>query len=67
MKKSTNERKKEFLKRIKYQESTKNDEVKDNEEERTTEPEEPSIIAERIILKHLRGHIGKKYDEEIDR
>ncbi len=67
MKKSKNDRKIEFLKRIQYKANTKVNDIKESEEEKIVEQEEPSKIAERILLKHLRGHIGKNYDDEMDR
>ncbi len=67
-KKSKNQRKKEFLQRIKKDEVIENtDEKKDRVEDKKPKQEAPSIIAQRILMRRLRGHIGKKDDEELER
>lgn len=68
MKKSKNQRKNDFLQRIKIDEVNKKAEkIKDNDKGKELIQEAPSIISQRILLRRVRGHIGKAEDEELER
>ena len=72
MKKSKKQRKNDFKKRLRkdvvIKESKESEKVKDTRIDKDMSTQEaPSIIAQRILLRRVRGHNGKTDDEELER
>ena len=75
MKKSKKQRKNDFKKRLRKdvvikepKESREPEKIKDTKIDKDmSTQEDPSIIAQRILLRRVRGHNGKTDDEELER
>ena len=68
MKKSKNQRKKEFLQRIKSDEIIeKTEDIKDSREDKEPLQEAPSQIIQDDLLRRIRGQRGKKNNERSER